>query len=168
MLAIVFYNRPREHPFAKARRFDSDIYVTEQINESDVAEIRKGSFATIIDMRPDGEASDQVPSATVERSAGVNHLRFFYVPVPHGTIPNSAVVALSDAISKSPRPILVYCRSGRRAARTLSLFEASRMDGPDSATILGMVRSVGQSADDLSGEINERIAHRVQRAGGAQ
>jgi uncharacterized protein (TIGR01244 family) len=160
ILALVFYNRPREKPWAKAHSFTSDIFITEQINEGDIRAIRKQSFRTIIDLRPDGEAPDEVPSATIERTTHANGLSFFYVPVQHGTIPDSSVVALSDAIAKAPTPVLVYCRSGRRAARTLSLVEASRAGGPDAAAILAMVRSVGQSADDLSSEINERVAHR--------
>jgi uncharacterized protein (TIGR01244 family) len=161
VLACVYYQRPRHTPWEKARQFTEGIYVAEQISEDDVAAIRKHGFATIIDLRPDGEAPDQVPSVKMEAAARANQLNFFYVPVQHGEIPDSAVVALSAAISKSPEPILVYCRSGRRAARTLSLYEASRQNGPDAAAILAMVRSVGQSADDLSPEIDQRIAKRT-------
>ena len=174
MLAVIYYNRPRRasraltgparlevvNAQAQPKLFAPGVYVSEQINEGEVATLKKHGFATIVDLRPDGEAVDQVPSATVERIARANQLSFFYVPVQHGTIPDSAVAALSNAILNGPQPVLVYCRSGRRAARTLSLSEASRSGGPDAAAILAMAQSVGQSADDLSGEINERIAHR--------
>jgi uncharacterized protein (TIGR01244 family) len=143
-----------------ALRFDDGIYVTQQLAESDVASFRKQGFATLIDIRPDGEAPDQPPSAAMRSKAQANQMRFSYIPVPHGEIPASAVIALADAIDRSPRPILLYCRSGRRAARSLSLYEASRSDGPSATTILAMARSAGQSADDLKDEIDRRIAHR--------
>jgi uncharacterized protein (TIGR01244 family) len=167
MLAMIFYNRPR-HNWAKARAFTPEISITEQIKLSDVSTIRRYRYATMIDLRPDGEASDQVPSAEVERAARAEGLAFFYVPVQHGTIPDSSVQALSKALDNSPKPVLVYCRSGKRAARTLALVEASRPAGPDAATILAMAQSVGQSADDLRNEIDYRIAHRTSPAGAAR
>lgn len=179
MLAVFFFQRSKPEPVAKgavepvsavanARPFAPGIFVTEQINESDVAEVHRRGYATLIDLRPDGEAANQVPSSTVQSSAQANQLAFYYIPVAHGDIPDAAVTALTEALAKSPRPALLYCRSGRRAARTLSLYEASLPGGPDAAAILNMARSSGQSADDLASEINHRIALRKPAKGGAR
>ena len=168
MLTSIFISRPRAEAFTKARLFAPGLSVTEQISTTDIAAIKKDGYKTIVDFRPGGEAPDQVPSATMERVARANGMSFSYIPVPHGPIPDSAVAALDSTLSKSPRPVLLYCRSGKRAARTLSLYEASRADGPDAAGILAMVQGVGQSADDLSSEINQRIAHRNQATGAAK
>ena len=179
MLLVFFFQRPKPEraatgsaapasAIATAHAFAPGIFVTEQINESDVAEVRQRGYATLIDIRPDGEAANQVPSSTVQSSAQANQLAFYYIPVAHGDIPDSAVTALGEALAKSPRPVLLYCRSGRRAARTLSLYEASLPNGPDAAAILNMARSAGQSADDLVPEINRRIALRKPAKGGAR
>jgi len=165
VLGLIFFNRPRQTPWEKAHAFTSEISITEQIKESDISTVRRYGFRTIIDLRPDGEASDQVPSAEVERATRAQGMEFFYVPVQHGPIPDTSVQSLRKALERSPKPVLVYCRSGKRAARTLALVEASQPDGPDAATILAMVRSVGQSADDLTYEINDRIKHRAPQAG---
>jgi uncharacterized protein (TIGR01244 family) len=164
VLGLIFYNRPR-HTWAKAHAFTPEISITEQIKQSEISTVRRYGFRTIIDLRPDGEAADQVPSADVERAARALDMKFFYVPVQHGPIPDSSVQALEKALRNSPTPVLVYCRSGKRAARTLALVEASRPAGPDATTILAMVRSAGQSADDLTNEIQARIAHRAAQAG---
>jgi uncharacterized protein (TIGR01244 family) len=87
-------------------------------------------------------------------------LTFAYVPVPHGDIPGQAVDALGQSLASAGKPVLLYCRSGKRAARTWALSEASRADGLDAVAIQAAVRSAGQSADDLAESIAARIAAR--------
>jgi uncharacterized protein (TIGR01244 family) len=168
MLTIVYASHPRPQAFSKAHEFAPGLFVTEQIRTSDIFAIKRAGYKTIVDIRPDGEAPDQAPSATMQQLAKANGLTFYYIPVQHGPIPDSAVRDLDKALASSTQPVLLYCHSGRRAARTLSLYEASRPNGPDATTIFSMVRSAGQSADDLTAEINERIARRNQPAEGAK
>lgn len=165
VLAHEFIQRPRETLEKKPLLLTNDVYVTAQLKKEDIPAVRHDGFKTLIDIRPDGEVPDQISSYDAGRMAAQNELRFAYVPVPHGPIPASAVAALGDAIASNPRPILLYCHSGRRAARTFSLVEASRPGGMDAPHILAMVKAVGQSADDLSAEINDRISHRIPLAG---
>lgn len=146
--------------FPQINSLTESISVTEQLQLDAIAGIKDRGFTTIIDLRPDGEAKDQPDSATVESAAHANRLAFAYVPVPHGEIPDSAVVALKKSISAHPGKILLYCRSGRRAARTWSLAEASRPGGLDATAIQAAVRRSGQSADDLGPAIASRIAKR--------
>jgi uncharacterized protein (TIGR01244 family) len=146
-------------------RLTQDIAVTEQISLNSMPVLRGRGYATIIDLRPDGEAPDQPASREVEAAAIENGIKFHYIPVTHGEIPVGAVNALQSALADSPRPILMYCRSGSRAARTWSLVEASRAGGMDEAAILKAVKSAGLSAEDLSPAIGQRISNRVSSAG---
>lgn len=145
---------------ASMKVLTDSISVSEQLKLAQIKDVRQSGFATIIDLRPDGEAAGQPHAATVQSAAKANKLAFVYVPVPHGDIPDSAVEALAKAIDDSPKPILMYCRSGRRAARTWALVEASRGDGMGAPQILAAVKASGQTADDLAGAIGERIAKR--------
>lgn len=145
------------------------ISVSEQLKLDQLQAVRAGGFYTIIDLRPDGEAEGQPDAASVKAAATANNLQFYYVPVPHGDIPDSAVAALAKAIDESGgRPILLYCRSGRRAARTWSLVEASRWGGMNADEILAAVKASGQSADDLRSVIDVRIGKRVPGQAEAQ
>ncbi|WP_051711454.1 TIGR01244 family sulfur transferase [Andreprevotia chitinilytica] len=162
VLGMQVYSRWTQPPQIKINNLTTDISVTEQLKLDVVPQLKAQGFATIIDLRPDGEAADQPAAATVESAARANNVTFAYVPVPHGDIPDAAVAALDKALSTSPRPILLYCRSGRRAARTWSLVEASRPGGLDAAAILAAVKASGQSADDLDTAITQRIAQRAQ------
>ncbi|MFX5521947.1 hypothetical protein ABTD78_22020, partial [Acinetobacter baumannii] len=77
-----------------------------------------------------------------------------------GDIPDRAVTELGQALADKSGEVLLYCRSGRRAARTWSLLEASRPNGLKTQAILAAVKESGQSADDLESAIEQRIRQR--------
>jgi|GEM_PF-65833 len=136
------------------------IQVTEQITPESIAALKQQGIQNIIAMRPDGEAPNQASAATIEKNALAAGMKFTYIPIPHGDIPDASVTALQQALEKNQGPVLLYCRSGSRAARTWSLVEASRAGGMDAATIMSAVKSAGLKADDLEGLIQKRIAAR--------
>ena len=156
-----YFHWKQVSPDIKTNQLIRNISVTEQIQLDAIPQLKRQGYATIIDLRPDGEAADQPSSGAVDEAARNNGLHFAYVPVSHGEIPDSAVIALDQAIANSPKPILLYCRSGRRAARTWSLVEASRPNGLDEKAILAAVNASGQSAEDLTPVIAQRIANRI-------
>lgn len=136
------------------------ISVRDQIQLGDVKSLRDSGFRTLIDLRPDGEASDQPASSDVERAAAEAGMTFAYVPTPHGAIPDAIVDGLARALADAPQPVILYCRSGNRAARVWALAEASRPSGADAKGIAGSVRAAGQKVDDLMPQIEARIAAR--------
>lgn len=136
------------------------VWVSEQIGPLQMDQLREGHFATVVDLRPDGEVAAQPSSAEMADAAARAGLAFTYDPVPHGAIPDEAVSALQNALASKPKPILLYCRSGRRAARTWALAEASRPGGLDAQAIQRIVQAAGQPMDDLQHDIQARIAAR--------
>lgn len=155
-------NHILHHPFHQFKIFDQT-YVTEQIDVSDFRFIQRGGVKTIIDVRPDGEDPKQTPSEQIRREAESHDMRFAYIPVAHGPIPDQAVTDLESALMNNPKPVLMYCRTGNRAARTFALVLASQPDGPDLKSILDMVKATEHSADDLSEEIQARINKRPKQ-----
>ena len=140
------------------------VSVRDQLTVADISAIKSAGFQTIIDLRPDGEAPDQVPSAVVSAGAQALGLQFAYVPTPHGDIPAAVVDQLSRHLAEAPRPILLYCRSGNRAARAWALAEASRAGGAPGEGIATAVVKAGQKVDDLRPQIASRIAARTPKA----
>ena len=136
------------------------IHVTEQISPQSIAALKQQGIQTVIDMRPDGEVPEQPPSALIEKEVQSAGMKFSYIPVQHGEIGEASVTALQNVLAKSEGPILMYCRSGSRAARTWSLVEAARPGGLDAETILAAVKAAGLKADDLEANIRQRIAAR--------
>jgi len=155
--AKFYYDRPsgRIVPIAHG------VYLTSQLEPRDVRLLRRNFICTIVDLRPDGEAANQPTSAQMETAAQNSGMNFHYIPVPHESIPDSAVDALQEVLShvKNGNTVL-YCRTGRRAVRTYALAEASRPNGGTADEIAEIVAGAGFSADDLKDQITERISRR--------
>lgn len=150
-----------------ALKLANGVGVQQQLAPADLAGLRAGGYATVIDLRPDGEVAGQPPSTAMSSAAQAAGLRFRYVPVPHGEIPESAVEGLQRALAEEPGPVLLYCRSGRRAARTWALVEARRVGGLPAEAILEAVRNAGQDAADLRPRIEAAVAARKGHGGAA-
>ena len=108
-------------------------------------------------MRPDGEDKDQTPSSEIKQISEVRKIDFIYNPIPHGEIPEQGIIALTKSIKESKRPILMYCRTGKRAIRTFCLSEAGRSGGPNKDELLIMVKESGFDATDLTDLITGKI-----------
>ena len=136
------------------------IAVTDQIHVAGVAGIAARGFRTLIDLRPDGEEPGQPSSAAIGEAARGQRMMFHYIPTPQGDVPDAVVERLAGAIAASERPVMLYCRSGKRAARVWALAEASRIDGAAPAAIASAVRAAGQPVDDILPRIEARAAAR--------
>lgn len=155
-LAITAHAAP-----AKISQLTERFAVAGQITPDQVAELKARGYTTIIALRPDGEGPDQPSAMQVGAAARSHGVAFAYVPVAAGApIPDSAVAALSEAIADKPGKVLLYCRSGSRAARTWGLVEASRPGGADANAIIDAVKASGQSAEDLREAIAKRVSLR--------
>jgi uncharacterized protein (TIGR01244 family) len=159
-MLVVATRQPTLGPSDMAR-LSGDVWVAAQRTPDQLAVLRLQGFRAVIDLRPDGEVEGQPSSSEMAKAAQASGLRFSYVPIPHGDIPPAAVKRLASLLAISERPVLLYCHSGRRAARTWALAEAARPGGLDAAAILADVREAGQSADDLDREIIARTDAQV-------
>jgi uncharacterized protein (TIGR01244 family) len=168
VLGAAAYDRWKAPQALHVQRLTAEVSVSEQLEPGVIARLKRLGFAAVIDLRPDGEVEGQPSAAEVGAAVQRAGLVFAYMPVPHGDIPGDSVAALRDAMARSPRPVLLYCRSGRRAVRTWSLVEAERADGLTANEILAAVQSVGHSAADLRDAIERRVAQRKLDRGGAR
>lgn len=153
---------PNPQP-AVGRALWDGVHVREQVGLADVDQLGREGYRTLIDLRPDGEVADQPSSSQVGAAAARAGLRFAYVPTPRGDIPGATVEMLLNELAGAERPVMLYCRSGSRAARVWALVEASRADGPDATSIADAVRRAGQHVDDLIPRIAARISARPSR-----
>jgi uncharacterized protein (TIGR01244 family) len=148
-----------ERPLA-VRYLTETVFVAEQIGVTDLAAIKIQNFDVIVDFRPDGEVSDQTPSTMISNAALQYGIKFYYIPVSHGTVSADAVSKLQGVLSQKNNKTLIYCRSGNRATKTYALALASEQDGPDLELILKMIANAGHSANDIKEEITRRIGER--------
>ncbi len=103
------------------RSIDPNFHVTGQIKPSQVDEIARLGYKTVICMRPDNEGFLQ-PSFTEVADAAQNAgLDAHYLPVVPGSMPLDQATQLKHLLSKQTGPILAYCASGQRCAAVYDL-----------------------------------------------
>ena len=164
VLAIAAWSRHSDAPALSrvaAHHLSPSIDVTTQLHPEDLAAVGR-RYSVVVDLRPDGEAAGQPSSEEMASVAKRNGLEFNYVPVPHGEIPEEAVTRLRRVLDAPHGDVLLYCRSGKRAARTWALAEASRPNGLSATDIITAVHEAGQDAEDLRGRIEAAVGGRKQ------
>ncbi len=91
--------------------------ITPQMSAQDMAAAAAQGYRSIINNRPDFEGGPGQPrSAQLEAAAREAGLEYRHLPVPpsgHSDADARRMAALVDSL---PKPVLAFCRSGRRSA----------------------------------------------------
>jgi uncharacterized protein (TIGR01244 family) len=146
------------------RQLTKDVSVSGQITAADVPAIRDKGFKTIVNMRFDNEAPDQAKYTQLQSAAQAAGLGYGYVPLKKGpTISMTAPKGLTSALSRMPKPVLLFEETPERPAKVWALAEASNPDGLDADAIAQALKSAGIPADDIAPLIAKRIAARPKR-----
>ncbi len=151
--------------YAERATLAGSIAVAGQLGLDDLSRAAGHGYRTVIALRPDGEASDQPSAALMRARASSEGLAFHYVPVPQGELPDAVAERLGEALAASPGPVLLYCRSGRRAVRAWAVAEAARPGGLDPAAIRAAAAGAGHPVDDLAERLDRRLAQRSAAPG---
>jgi len=103
---------------------DEGIYVSGQLDADDIPELARLKIVAIICNRPDGEAADQPDFAVIEAAAQAHGLLAHYLPVISGAVEEVHIRDMARLLQQSPRPLLIYCRSGSRSKHLYHLARA--------------------------------------------
>lgn len=105
-------------------KINDDLSVSPQIYASDIKQVVKRGFRSIICNRPDGETPDQPDFVTIASLAKQAGLEALYIPVTLGEMQEKQAIQFSAALSTLPGPVLAYCRSGARSSTLWKLQKA--------------------------------------------
>jgi sulfide:quinone oxidoreductase len=122
-----------------------DLSCRAQIGISQVAELAARGYRSIICNRPDSEEG-AVPSADIATAAQANGMAFLYLPVEFSALTSADGERFGEALDSMPRPIVAYCRTGRRCAALWALARAPKL-GADA--VLSASRTGGCDIDEL-------------------
>ena len=100
----------------KTKLLTPDLSIMPQVSETDIAELSRRGFKSIISNRPDGEAAEQPAWATIAAAAHIHGMEARHIPVVAGQIDDNDVAAFAAALRDLPTPIAAFCRTGTRAA----------------------------------------------------
>jgi uncharacterized protein (TIGR01244 family) len=97
--------------------------ISSQISAADVAEAARQGFTLILNNRPDGEAPDQPPAASLAaaaRAAGVD-----YVDLPIVGRPTPEQADRTARALAGQGKVLAFCRTGNRSIMAWALAQAT-------------------------------------------
>jgi sulfide:quinone oxidoreductase len=122
-----------------------------QITVGQVGELAALGFRSIVCNRPDSEEG-AVPSSNIRQAARALGMSFIYQPVEFSMLGLEDGKRFAEALDTLPKPVLAYCRSGRRSAALWVLGRAPQM-GVNAA--LAASRESGCDLDDLRPRLQE-------------
>jgi uncharacterized protein (TIGR01244 family) len=99
------------------RQVAADVCVAPQLTPDAMAEVARAGFRSVVNNRPDFEhGPDQPTNAAIEAAAHAAGLEYRFLPVDGGGQTAEEVAAFAALLEALPRPLLAFCRSGRRSA----------------------------------------------------
>jgi sulfide:quinone oxidoreductase len=137
----------------QTRSLTEKLSVSSQLALTDLTAAADLGIRSIINNRPDGEASDQPPSAEIEAAAAALGLGYRHIPVAPGQIHDQDIANFSDALAELEGPILAFCRTGTRAASLWALSAAAEVGSSD---LLSTARAAGYDLDTLKSRLDTR------------
>lgn len=102
-----------------------EISVTGQIDASDLPKIASLGYKTVFCHRPDGEGEGQPAVQTIMDAANKLGINLVYLPVQSNNLNAEAVSDFAQAFDQAAKPVLAYCRSGKRAMTLWVLSQAN-------------------------------------------
>ena len=90
--------------------------VADRIGPGDVNQIAEAGFRVIVCNLPDGEIDGQPAFATIEAEAAKFGIRCVYLPVADVIGTTEVERQFAALMAAGPKPVLAYCRTGRRSA----------------------------------------------------
>lgn len=96
---------------------DPALAITPQLAPEDMDALADAGFRTVINNRPDFEGGPAQPtSAQLERAARARGLEYRHLPVPPSGHSEDDARTMADLIEQLPKPVVAFCRTGKRAA----------------------------------------------------
>lgn len=138
------------------RHLNDSVSVAPQIEPTDLPAIKAAGFATVINNRPDGEASDQPAGDAIRLATEGAGLRYVAVPFAGGQLTPQVLAAMAEAMEHGP--VLAFCRSGTRSCNLWALAGALRGDDP--ATMVEQAAFAGYDIAGLRGSLDQLAASR--------
>jgi len=97
------------------QELDEGVYVAGQLQAHDIPDLANFGMVALICNRPDGEEAGQPDFASIKQAAQDCGMQIHYIPVVSGAIEQRHIADMAAALQQSPRPLLIYCRSGSRS-----------------------------------------------------
>ncbi|RUR29788.1 TIGR01244 family phosphatase [Vreelandella andesensis] len=94
---------------------EKGVDITSQLTVEGLEQVKARGFKTVICNCKPGESAEFPGEDAYRREAEALGLHWVHIPVTPGEYSHADVAAFAAALQQHPRPILAFCRSGKRA-----------------------------------------------------
>ena len=105
------------------QQLSHDVCVAGQLDPPAMAWAAQAGFKSVVNNRPDFEGGpDQPTNEAIEAAARAAGLTYAFLPVQGGYQSPEEIARFGELVTRLPKPILAFCRSGARSGK---LFRAA-------------------------------------------
>lgn len=148
-------------------KLTDEFSVTGQIDPTDLEQIAAMGFKSIFCHRPDGEGEQQPEVVLMMQAAKAYGINVIYLPVVPSKISASDLQAFAEQYAQAPKPILGYCRSGKRAMTLWAMSQAEQQTLEELQALSAQAQYNYQMWHDAMNLANHKIAQ-LQHAANTQ
>jgi uncharacterized protein (TIGR01244 family) len=94
---------------------ETGVEITSALTIEELEQVKARGFNAVICNRLPGESEDFPDEAAYRQKAEQLGLQWAHIPVKPGEYSQADIAAFAEALQQLPRPILAFCRSGKRA-----------------------------------------------------
>jgi len=137
----------------KFKQLSPDLAVSQQIQLEDIPALAQDGFRSIICNRPDGEGPDQPAFNEIEREATRFGMEARYLPAAPDNVTDAHSAAFKQLMAELPKPVLGYCRTGRRST---SMWALSRAGEESPSRLLEAASQAGYDLGALAPRLEKK------------
>ncbi len=137
----------KTYPELDMREITPSFFVArKQITRSDIKEIKKRGFKSILCNRPDNEETNQPDYQEIKKEADHLRIECAFLPLINGEINEDIIKETAHLLQTLPKPLLAYCRTG---TRSITLWALANVDKMDKETRYKIMEKAGYSLQHL-------------------
>jgi sulfide:quinone oxidoreductase len=99
----------------KLQQLNEHIYISDQINITDILILKNLGIKSIINNRPDNEEVNQTRSKAIKASAEKYDIEYYYLPTAPGNYTSDLVDKFAKLLNSATSPTVAFCRTGNRS-----------------------------------------------------
>ena len=99
----------------QTQSLEKGVAITSQLTVEELEQVKAQGFKTVICNCKPGESAEFSGEDAYRFKAAELGLHWVHIPVTPGEYSQADVAAFAQALQQLPRPILAFCRSGKRA-----------------------------------------------------
>ena len=128
-------------------QLEDGVGLTGAVTPADLDSVYQQGYRSMVCNRRSSEAPEHDEQALAEKARELG-IAWSCIPVATGEYSNADVAAFHEALETLPRPLLVFCRSGRRSIHLWALARI-RHDGEPPQKVLEQMQALGHDPETL-------------------